>query len=185
MSQSNDPGNYASSKADAKAAKARAKAMRPWFKKKRFLLPLALLVIIGLSVAASSGGSDEDPPVAAGGEDTGGEDTGGEDTGVRSSSGNEENPPADDVSVTSCEADDVGFMVAKGTVTNNSSEASDYIIEIAFESSDGATQYGTGSAFVSGLEPGQNTPLDANSLTEAGGEFVCRITEVDRFAAAG
>lgn len=41
-------------KAAAKAAKAYAKASRPWFKKKRFLLPGALVVIIGITVASSS-----------------------------------------------------------------------------------------------------------------------------------
>jgi len=40
-------------KADAKAAKAKAKALRPWFKKKRFLLPIILVVIIGFSVATN------------------------------------------------------------------------------------------------------------------------------------
>jgi hypothetical protein len=43
--------------AEAKAAKAKAKAMRPWFKKKRIILPLALVVIAGISMA-SGGGSD-------------------------------------------------------------------------------------------------------------------------------
>lgn len=45
-------------KAEAKAAKARAKAMRPWFKKKRFILGgLLVLVVIG---AAAGGGGDTD-----------------------------------------------------------------------------------------------------------------------------
>jgi hypothetical protein len=43
--------------AEAKAAKAKAKALRPWFKKKRFITPIALVVIIGLSAAANGGKS--------------------------------------------------------------------------------------------------------------------------------
>lgn len=43
---------------EAAAAKARAKALRPWYRKKRFLLPLALVVLIGIAMA-SSGGEDE------------------------------------------------------------------------------------------------------------------------------
>jgi hypothetical protein len=43
-------------KAQAKAAKAYSKATRPWFKKKRIILPLALIVVIGISVAAKGGG---------------------------------------------------------------------------------------------------------------------------------
>jgi hypothetical protein len=43
--------------AEAKAAKAKAKAMRPWFKKKRIILPLALVLIVGISMA-TGGGND-------------------------------------------------------------------------------------------------------------------------------
>ncbi len=47
-----------STKADVKAEKARAKAMRPWFKKKRFIIPLVLVVLIILIAVASGGGDD-------------------------------------------------------------------------------------------------------------------------------
>lgn len=43
--------------AEAKAAKAKAKAMRPWFKKKRIILPLALVVIVGISMASGGSGN--------------------------------------------------------------------------------------------------------------------------------
>ena len=43
--------------AEAKAAKAKAKALRPWFKKKRIIVPLALVVLIGLSPAMNGGNS--------------------------------------------------------------------------------------------------------------------------------
>lgn len=45
-------------KADSAAAKAKAKALRPWFQKKRFIVPIALVALIGISVASNSGGSD-------------------------------------------------------------------------------------------------------------------------------
>jgi hypothetical protein len=48
-------------KADAQAAKAKAKAMRPWFQKKRFIAPIALVAIIGISAATNSGGSGPAP----------------------------------------------------------------------------------------------------------------------------
>lgn len=44
-------------KADAKAAKAYAKAQRPWFKKKRFIIPLALIALLIIINLAS--GNDE------------------------------------------------------------------------------------------------------------------------------
>ena len=44
-------------KAEAKAAKAYAKAMRPWYKKKRFIVPLGLVVLTIAGSAMSSAGS--------------------------------------------------------------------------------------------------------------------------------
>lgn len=44
-------------KAEVKAAKAKAKALRPWFKKKRFILPLAIVLIFGISQATRGGDS--------------------------------------------------------------------------------------------------------------------------------
>lgn len=47
-------------KADAKAQKSREKALRPWYKKKRFIIPLGLLALIIL-ISVGSGGDDGDP----------------------------------------------------------------------------------------------------------------------------
>jgi hypothetical protein len=46
-------------KADAKAAKAYAKATRPWFKKKRWWLAGAVIVAIGASATSGGGGAVE------------------------------------------------------------------------------------------------------------------------------
>jgi hypothetical protein len=46
-------------KADAQAAKAKAKALRPWYQKKRFIVPIALVLLIGIS-QAMNGGSGTD-----------------------------------------------------------------------------------------------------------------------------
>jgi hypothetical protein len=45
------------SNAEAKAAKAKAKALRPWFKKKRFILPIALVLLIGIGNATGGNSS--------------------------------------------------------------------------------------------------------------------------------
>jgi hypothetical protein len=50
-------------RAQAMAEKAYRKAQRPWFKKKRVIVPLALVVIIGIGSVAGGGG--EDAPDAA------------------------------------------------------------------------------------------------------------------------
>jgi len=51
-------------KAQAKADKAYAKAMRPWYKKKRYIIGLGLLLLIVIGVAANASGG-EDPPSTA------------------------------------------------------------------------------------------------------------------------
>lgn len=66
-------------KAAAKAAKAYAKASRPWFKKKRYIGTLALVVIIGIVAATSGGGSDGGPEKVAAGSGSTGADTASED----------------------------------------------------------------------------------------------------------
>jgi hypothetical protein len=55
----NDKDEVQAAKADFQAAKARAKALRPWFKKRRFIIPIALVVLLGLSIASDPDGSRE------------------------------------------------------------------------------------------------------------------------------
>ena len=78
----------------------------------------------------------------------------------------------------------LGFLTASLTVTNNSSDASDYLIDVTFQSEDGATQFGTGNAFVQGLQTGQTTTVEATSLDDAPDQpFVCTLASVTRTAA--
>jgi hypothetical protein len=106
--------------------------------------------------------------------------------GVTTFSGNDENPPADDVSVDECgPAEGTGFMRATVDVLNHSSEPSNYIITVAFESEDGDRQLTTSTALVNGLGADQTTTAETNSFQEPpnGVEFSCRISQVERFAA--
>lgn len=160
-------------KAEAKAAKARAKALRPWYRKKRYLLTLAIVAIIGISVAGS-GGDDQAESAAADEKAADAPDT---------FSSNGENPPQDDVTVTGCAVDEIGWMEATVDVVNNSSKQSNYMIEVTFESPDQSQQFGTGVALINNLEPGQKKAEAISALTEAPGEFTCRVTDVNRMAA--
>lgn len=163
--------------AEAKASKARAKAMRPWFKKKRFVLPLALLLIVIIGVVAG-GGSD----------DTGTTETaaaGDSSDGPRTRSGNETNPPEADVEIARCYAEALfDHLEAEVEITNNSSEPSDYLGEVVFESENGSEQFDSSHFSASSVEPGQSTTVQVMTATEASGPFTCRIAEVDRFAAS-
>lgn len=81
-------------KAAAKAAKAYAKATRPWYKKKRFIIPgvVVALAIIG-SAVGSSGGSGDDKPTTASQKVA---DTGNTAKSDNSSESNEDSAPAPD-----------------------------------------------------------------------------------------
>jgi hypothetical protein len=86
-------------KAEAKAAKAYAKAMRPWYKKKRVIIPAGLvaLTIAGAAMSSSdsgsssaSGGSASSAPSTAsggGGKSAGAKHGGGKSAGASHSSG--------------------------------------------------------------------------------------------------
>ena len=52
------PGGYQGGdpKAQAKAEKAYRKALRPSYKKKRFIIPVTFVVVLVVAIAASSGG---------------------------------------------------------------------------------------------------------------------------------
>ena len=72
MSENPPPLDPRDARAQAKAAKAYEKARRPWYKKKRFILPLILIVLIIIIAIATSGGGDnnaEDDTSGSGGSD--------------------------------------------------------------------------------------------------------------------
>jgi hypothetical protein len=103
-------------------------------------------------------------------------------------SGTSDHPAVEDVAISECDlaTTSTELTVARGTVTNHSSKASNYIITVAFESGGGATQYDTGTAFVNRLEPGQSTSFEAVSFQSEPPptDTRCRLSEVDRFASS-
>lgn len=98
------------------------------------------------------------------------------------SSGSGDNIPEDDVDIASCTTDSLGSPEAKIKITNHSSKPSNYIVEVAFESADGSTQIDTSMVAVNNLQPGQSATEDAVTFGEAPSDFVCKITDVTRYA---
>lgn len=87
-----------------------------------------------------------------------------------------------DVELLNCEPDpDTGWMSASVRVTNNSSERSNYFVEVAFSSPDGTEQYDTGTATVSALVPDQTSTEEASSLSDAPGPYECEVIDITRF----
>lgn len=88
----------------------------------------------------------------------------------------------DDVSQPTCERGTAGDLRATMTVTNDSSERSNYTIEVAFNATNGSL-LDTGYATVSALAPGQSTEAVASTIVQVPEqEFTCEVASVQRFS---
>ena len=173
-----------SARADAKAATARAKALRPWYRKKRWILSMVVGALIALSAIGG---------IASGGKNDSAAGSANNDVGVPSSATvssaplshftTASHPAADDVDLAGCELDhDTGFGTATLAVTNHSSKESNYIVTVEFADAHG-TQVGTADGFVNNVSSGQRARSSAVGTydgPEAG--VTCQIKSVDRMA---
>ncbi|HEY2792686.1 MAG TPA: hypothetical protein VGJ28_10030 [Micromonosporaceae bacterium] len=86
-----------------------------------------------------------------------------------------------DVKLTTCAVDrGNGWPRASAQVTNTGTTRASYLITIAFQSADGATQYSTASTSVQALAPGQRATAVAEGLTTAPRNFTCAVAGVNR-----
>lgn len=170
-------------KAQAKAAKAAAKALRPWFKKKRFWL--LGVVVIAVVATATQGGSDTTTTTSPGAQEsetgtqnnkaTATEDTIGTGLGSKDASG--------DIDTIDCGTPDaIGVRYPEVKVTNRSEKTSTYFITVEYESADGSTKYDETIIFISSLNPGQSMTEKGLIANEIPDGAVCKITEIQRTA---
>lgn len=127
------------------------------------LLAVGALVVLG-AIGAALGGGDED--------------------GDGSSASDDGPTQFEEVEIVECGTDQLGFLQATLEATNNSSERSDYFIDVVFESPNGQRQYGSSPAIIDNVEPGQTATGEAvlGGEAPAGARFECRVAEVERNA---
>jgi len=77
---------------------------------------------------------------------------------------------------------ELGISYGQVTITNNSSERSDYFVTIVVESPDGATRHDETIVTVMGLEPGQATTERGAFTKELPADAVAKVIEVQRTA---
>jgi hypothetical protein len=136
---------------------------------------VGLIVVIAIAAASGGGGGDDQDKPATNAPDE-----------PRTNSGNEENPPTEDITLTDC-GPGVGnpaggnFLGAAGTITNHSSKPSSYLFTVEFVTPDG-TRYAESPGAASAVAAGQTVEWDAPTVDEARPDTECRITQVDRFA---
>lgn len=89
---------------------------------------------------------------------------------------------ARDVHVTSCGDDETrGGPTATIEILNHSRHQANYLITIDFVSTSGDTKYGTATAIVPHVNPGQTAAATAVSYAAPrGADFTCQITRVSR-----
>ena len=138
---------------------------------------VTLGVVAGLSILACGGGAmnsgDESGTTVAGQPATTGAPAG--------------KPGLADVTITSCgqSPNELLGPEAKVKIVNGSSKPSNYLVQIAFLSKDGATQLDTSSVTVNGLAPGQTSEQTASSFKAEAKQpgLTCKVLDVTRFAA--
>ena len=94
---------------------------------------------------------------------------------------NDQKATMSDASVASCTTEAAtGFMTATVAITNHGSDQASYLVDVAFESTDGTQQFDSGVATAEDLAAGQSTRVEAGSLKAPKGHFACKITSVTR-----
>lgn len=77
---------------------------------------------------------------------------------------------------------DLSIVYGEVTITNNSSERSDYFVTIVAESPDGATRHDETLVMVVDLEPGQSSTERGIFTSDIPEDAALKITEVQRTA---
>jgi len=181
---------FANAKAAAAAEKARAKALRPWYRKKRFILPLGLGVVVVIAAATGSKGSSTSGSAsttsAASGDSAPSSSAASSSaaSGVVSHSTNEAHPPAADVSVAGCSLDSAtNILTVRGSITNHSSKTSNYLLSFGYVNP-GGVRAGEANDVENDIAPGQTANFEAvGTASGAARGGTCTSTSVERLAA--
>lgn len=144
------------------------------------LIGFGVLVVLGIIGAIAGGGGDDAANTSATTTQAPGPTEAAEPE-VRSRSANEEHPPADDVKLETCTSQ-FGYPKAAGTVHNNSSKPSNYVIHVEFVA--GNARVAEGYDLENEVGPGQSAAWDAIGDREAS-DVTCRVTSVERTSASG
>jgi hypothetical protein len=135
---------------------------------RRALTMSASLLVLLAAVFASVASSSEEN--SAGG------------AGTETNSGNNDNPPPEDINEDlACSSQPGVGPTASGTLTNNSSGTSGYIISVGFVDEAG-TRVADATAFVNNVQAGQTATWEAPSLSDGTLYSTCEVTNVDRMA---
>jgi hypothetical protein len=87
-----------------------------------------------------------------------------------------------DVKISRCAAVRVGgIMAASITITNHGSAAASYVVDVGFDSVDGARQIDTGVASATALAAGETTTVQASGGAATVPSFTCKVIGATRY----
>ncbi|MFF8609616.1 FxLYD domain-containing protein [Streptomyces sp. NPDC015346] len=90
--------------------------------------------------------------------------------------------PRGDVRITACEVDSAtNWPSAELTITNRSSKASNYVVQVEFVDASN-TRLSEATAATNNVAPGQQSEVTAQGLDQITSKITCRITDVTRYA---
>lgn len=136
---------------------------------------LVVAVLFGVVALAASGETDDDSDGGDAGDAT--EDDVSQGAGSADASADVSEPQ-----VVREGQGELGIVYAEVTITNNSSERSDYFVTIVAESPDGATRHDETLVSVIDLDPGQSTTERGPFTADVPDDAVLKLTEVQRTA---
>ncbi len=100
---------------------------------------------------------------------------------VATGSNNDEHPPPEDVTLGECIPTGPLGPSATGTLTNPSSDLSNYVIDVNFMDAAG-TLIASGTAFVNNVPSGYSAQWRADSLATDYTAVSCQVVRVDRYS---
>jgi hypothetical protein len=97
-------------------------------------------------------------------------------------SGTKSHPATADISITSCAVDPtLHIPMAKGTITNHSSQTSDYTFTISFLNP-AETVVSQGAGVENNIASHQMATFSVDGDTQVSGPLACKVVNVTRFA---
>jgi hypothetical protein len=102
-------------------------------------------------------------------------------TGISTGTPDVEHPPQRDIRIGTCESDSQSGARAAGTVTNWTSEPSDYRVVVSFRNDEDGTEFGSTSLTIADVAPHRTSNWSTSVPTRPDLVFTCRIMSVDRW----
>ncbi|WP_425826152.1 FxLYD domain-containing protein [Streptomyces fractus] len=152
--------------------------------KKIVLGGVGTLAAVGIMSAVVGGSGDAEAEGKADTKSSSSSSTGKKsDDSPRTTSTNKKNAPKDDIKVGSPTSDGYGGLKAPVTITNHSSDTSDYDVEVEFLDADG-NRIETGWLYETSVAPGQKVTSKAEGFTDKApsGTMTVKVLSVDRYA---